>query len=54
MSNELKLDDGDDAVGGMTAATEHMALNGADSQTLNFDDWNIILIALFLFVLCIY
>lgn len=53
MSNELKLDDGD-AVGGMTAATEHMALNGADSQTLNFDDWNIILIALFLFVLCIY
>ena len=44
MSNELKVDDDDDAVGGMTAATEHVALNGADSQTLNFDDWNIILI----------
>ena len=37
MSNELKVDD-DDAAGGITAATEHMALNGADSQTLNFDD----------------
>ena len=37
MSNELKLDDGDD-VGGMTGAAEHMTLNGADTQTLNFDD----------------
>jgi len=36
MSNELKLDNGD-AVGGMTAAAEHMTLNGGDTQTLNFD-----------------
>lgn len=50
MSNELKLDNGD-AVGGMTAAAEHMTLNGGDTQTLNFDDWNIILTVVFLFVL---
>ena len=51
MSNELKVDDDDDAVGGMTAATEHVALNGADSQTLNFDDWNIILTVCFVYIL---
>ena len=50
MSNELKLDNGD-GVGGMTAAAENMTLNGGDTQTLNFDDWNIILTVVFLFVL---
>ena len=51
MSNELKLDNGD-GVGGMTAATENLTLNGGDTETLSFDDWNIILTAVFLFVLC--
>lgn len=49
MSNELKLDNGD-AVGGMMAAAEHMTLNEGDTQTLNFDYWNTILTAVFLFV----
>ena len=37
MSNDLKLDN-DDAVGGVTAAAEHMTLNGGDTQTLSFDE----------------
>ncbi|KAL9963924.1 hypothetical protein ACROYT_G027480 [Oculina patagonica] len=37
MSNDLKLDN-DDAVGGVTAAAEHMTLNGGDTQTMSFDD----------------
>ncbi|KAJ7392870.1 Intraflagellar transport protein 46 [Desmophyllum pertusum] len=35
MSNDLKLDDGD-AIGGVTAAAEHMTLNGGDTQSLSF------------------
>ena len=36
MANEMKVDNGD-GIGGMTAATEHLTLEGGDTQTLSFD-----------------
>lgn len=40
MSNELKLENGD-GLGGMTAAAEHLTLDGGDTQTFSFDGQNI-------------
>ncbi|XP_022807618.1 intraflagellar transport protein 46 homolog [Stylophora pistillata] len=37
MANEFKVDNGG-GIGGMTAAAEHLTLNGGDTQTLSFDD----------------
>ncbi|XP_066024855.1 intraflagellar transport protein 46 homolog [Pocillopora verrucosa] len=36
MANEMKVDNGD-GIGGMTAAAEHLTLEGGDTQTLSFD-----------------
>ena len=41
MANEMKVENGD-GIGGMTAAAEHLTLEGGDTQTLSFDYQNII------------
>lgn len=51
MANEFKVDNGD-GIGGMTAAAEHLTLNGGDTQTLSFDDQNITLHVHFLVDTC--